>query len=119
MSKCWYCNSELTSGDNPKHFGICNNCYNEFEGADTVFHSLTNKIVELQKQLEITETQNKRVLEKLELITKSNQELEKQFDEKEEELKKTTAVAEFYKSYYVSFNSKVCDELKKSKSLVG
>lgn len=86
MSKCWYCNSELTSGDNPKHFGICNNCYNEFEGADTVFHSLTNKIVELQKQLEITETQNRRVLEKLELITKSNQELEKQLEGKEKEI---------------------------------
>lgn len=33
-------------------------------------------IEELQKQLEASETQNKRVLEKLELITKSNQELE-------------------------------------------
>ena len=27
MSKCWYCNNELTTGDNPKHFGICNKCY--------------------------------------------------------------------------------------------
>lgn len=29
MSKCWYCNNELTAGDNPKHLGICNKCYDE------------------------------------------------------------------------------------------
>lgn len=44
------------------------------------------KIDELQKQLEASETQNKRVLEKLELITKSNQDLEKQLEGKEKEL---------------------------------
>ena len=53
MSKCWYCNNELTSGDNPKHFGICNKCYDEmFKSGDTIIRSLTDKIAELQKQLE-------------------------------------------------------------------
>ena len=53
MSKCWYCNNELISGDSPKHFGICNKCYNEmFKSGDTIIRSLTNKITELQKQLE-------------------------------------------------------------------
>lgn len=53
MSKCWYCNNELTSGDNPKHFGICNKCYDEmFKSGDAIVRSLTNKIAELQKQLE-------------------------------------------------------------------
>lgn len=52
MSKCWYCNSELTTGDNPKHFGICNKCYNEmFESVNKII-GLKNKIAELQKQLE-------------------------------------------------------------------
>ena len=52
MSKCWYCNNELTTGDNPKHFGICNKCYDEmFKSGDTIIRSLTNKITELQKQL--------------------------------------------------------------------
>lgn len=52
MSKCWYCNNELTTGDNPKHFGICNKCYDEmFKSGDTIIRSLTNKIAELQKQL--------------------------------------------------------------------
>ena len=53
MSKCWYCNNELTSEDSPKHFGIYNQCYDEmFKSGDTIVRSLTNKIAELQKQLE-------------------------------------------------------------------
>lgn len=53
MSKCWYCNNELTTGDSPKHFGICNKCYDEmFKSGDTIVRSLTDKIAELQKQLE-------------------------------------------------------------------
>lgn len=52
MSKCWYCNNELTTGDNPKHFGICNKCYDEmFKSGDTIIRSLTNKIEELQNKL--------------------------------------------------------------------
>ena len=52
MSKCWYCNNELTGGDSPKHFGICNKCYDKmFKSGDTIIHNLTNKIAELQKQL--------------------------------------------------------------------
>ena len=55
MSKCWYCNNELTTGDNPKHFGICNKCYDGmFKSGDTIIRSLTDKIAELQKQLEET-----------------------------------------------------------------
>lgn len=55
MSKCWYCNNELTTGDNPKHFGICNKCYDEmFKSGDTIIRSLTDKIAELQKELEET-----------------------------------------------------------------
>ena len=50
MSNCWYCNNELTTGDNQKHFGICNKCYDEmFKNGDTIIRSLTNKITELQK----------------------------------------------------------------------
>lgn len=41
----------------------------------------------LKEQLETSESQNKRVLEKLELITKSNQDLERQLEEKEKELR--------------------------------
>ena len=35
MHKCWYCNNELTTGDSPKHFGICNKCYQETFGNNT------------------------------------------------------------------------------------
>ena len=52
MSKCWYCNNELTSGDSPQHFGICNKCYDKmFKSGDTIILNLANKIAELQKQL--------------------------------------------------------------------
>ena len=52
MSKCWYCNNELTTGDNPKHFGICNKCYDEmFKSGDTIIRSFTNKIAELEDKL--------------------------------------------------------------------
>lgn len=52
MSKCWYCNNELTSEDNSKHFGICNKCYDEmFKSGDIIIRSFTNKIAELQEQL--------------------------------------------------------------------
>ena len=64
MSKCWYCNNELTSGDNPKHFGICNKCYDEmFKSGDTIIRSLTNKITELQKQLEEKEKEIEKLRE--------------------------------------------------------
>lgn len=60
MSKCWYCNNELTSGDNPKHFGICSKCYDEmFKSGDTIIRSLTNKIEELQKQVAESENETK------------------------------------------------------------
>ena len=52
MSKCWYCNNELTSGDSPKHFGICNKCYDKmFKSGDTIIRSLTNKITDLEAKL--------------------------------------------------------------------
>ena len=52
MSKCWYCNNELTTGDNPKHFGICNKCYDEmFKSGDTIIRSFINKISDLEAKL--------------------------------------------------------------------
>ena len=52
MSKCWYCNNKLTTGDNPKHFGICNKCYDEmFKSGDTIIRSLTDKITDLEAKL--------------------------------------------------------------------
>ena len=67
MSKCWYCNNELTTGDNPKHFGICNKCYDEmFKSGDTIIRSFTNKIKDLEtklaeKEKEIEELKGKRL----------------------------------------------------------
>ena len=80
MSKCWYCNNELTTGDNPKHFGICNKCYDEmFKSGDTIIRSFTNKITELQKQLEDAEEH----IDNLELQLREQYQL---VDEKDEQL---------------------------------
>ena len=46
-------------------------------------YAMLQKIATLEKQLADSEAQNKRVLEKLELIVRSNQELEKELAEKE------------------------------------
>ena len=65
MSKCWYCNEEITSAGNPKHLGICNKCYAEmFKEGDDFISELTNKITDLEAKL--AEMQN----EKDELISK-------------------------------------------------
>lgn len=52
MSKCWYCNNELTTEDNQEHFGICNKCYDEmFKSGDIIIRSLINKIADLEQEL--------------------------------------------------------------------
>ena len=80
MSKCWYCNNELTSGDSPKHFGICNKCYDEmFKSGDTIIRNFTNKITELQKQLEDAEEH----IDSLELQLREQYQI---VDEKDEQL---------------------------------
>lgn len=52
--------------------------------------ALFKKIKKLEQQLADTEAQNKRVLEKLELIVSANQELEKENQQLKEELEKPT-----------------------------
>ena len=68
MSKCWYCNNELTTGDNPKHFGICNKCYDKmFKSGDTIIRSFINKISDLEAKLAESEKKNFELIAKLNL----------------------------------------------------
>lgn len=57
------------------HALISDNAYQEAD-----MFEFNSRIEQLQKQIADTEAQNKRVLEKLDLIVRSNQELEKQHD---------------------------------------
>lgn len=83
MSKCWYCNNELTTGDNPKHFGICNKCYDEmFKSGDTIIRSLTNKITELQKQLGKKEKKIRQLDHEKEMLLNNSMKLLKEKDDK-------------------------------------
>lgn len=87
MSKCWYCNNELTTGDNPKHFGICNKCYDEmFKSSDTIISSFTNKIAELQKKLEETEEERDGNYENYSICWKDNEYLKQQLEEKDNKI---------------------------------
>ena len=109
MSKCWYCNNELTSGDNPKHFGICNKCYDEmFKSGDTIIRSLTNKIAELQKQLEEKE-KDTQFLKKMYLLEKQkndNYHTEKySLDKPVEELRKIKLTPREKEIYYKGFDN--------------
>ena len=52
MSKCWYCNEELTTGNNPEHLGICDKCYNNmFKAGNDLIGKMTTKIADLEAQL--------------------------------------------------------------------
>ena len=83
MSKCWYCNNELTTGDNPKHFGICNKCYDEmFKSRDTIIRSLTDKIAELQKQLEEKEKEIRQLDNEKGMLLNNSMKLLKEKDDK-------------------------------------
>lgn len=109
MSRCWYCNNELTTGDSPKHFGICNKCYDEmFKSGDIIIHSLTNKITELQKQLEEKEKDNQ-FLKKMYLSEKQkndNYRTEKYgLDKPIEELKKIKLNPKEKEIYYKGFDN--------------
>ena len=103
MSKCWYCNNELTTGDNPKHFGICNKCYDEmFKSGDAIIRSLTNKITELQKQLEEKErllqygkTEIKNLHKRINDIVKRDEKLFKSYSKQIIEKIRETAMLDF------------------------
>lgn len=109
MSKCWYCNNELTSGDSPKHFGICNKCYDEmFKSGDTIVRSLTDKIAELQKQLAEKEKDNQ-FFKKMYLSEKQkndNYHTEKYgLDKPVEELRKIKLTPKEKEIYYKGFDN--------------
>ena len=109
MSKCWYCNNELTTGDSPKHFGICNKCYDEmFKTGDTIVRSLTDKIAELQKQLEEKEKDNQ-FFKKMYLSEKQkndNYHTEKYgLDKPVEELRKIKLTPKEKEIYYKGFDN--------------
>ena len=118
MSKCWYCNNELTTGDNPKHFGICNKCYDEmFKSGDAIIRSLTNKIAELEKQLEEKEkllqygmTEIKNLHKRINDIVKRDEKLFKSHSKQIIEKIKETAMIDVEEYNYNSISYKITAE---------
>ena len=57
MSKCWYCNEELTTANYcDEHIGICTKCYGSmFKFSNEFVKGLTDKISDLEAKLEKAE----------------------------------------------------------------
>ena len=109
MSKCWYCNNELTSGDSPKHFGICNKCYDKmFKSGDTIIHNLTNKIAELQKQL----------LEKEQSLEYFRDRVEKASKEIKDNYKQYNQLVNEYNELLTKFKSQPAEIVEKIKKFI-
>ena len=95
MSKCWYCNNELTTGDSPKHFGICNKCYDEmFRSGDTIIRSFINKISDLEAKLAESEEQLKEELVEKKCLERALSACNRQNDEFAEMIKKLVSEKE-------------------------
>lgn len=120
MSKCWYCNEELTTGNyDDKHIGICKDCYNGmFRNGNELISKFITKISDLEaklaeKDLRIEELEsqfayececNKQFVD----CQKENTQLKQQLAEKEKELHYKTAECEKWKADYEN-----CSRLEK------
>lgn len=75
MSKCWYCNEEITSGNNPEHLGICNKCYDEmFKCGNEFVKNMITKMSDLKSKLAESE-------KKLNQYSYKNDVIEKQYED--------------------------------------
>ena len=99
MSKCWYCNEELTTANYcDEHIGICIKCYcSMFQFSNEFVKGLTDKISDLEAKLEESErkydklfecyknTSSKDLDDKYRLADE-NEQLKQQLAQKEKEL---------------------------------
>ena len=114
MSKCWYCNNELTTGDSPKHFGICNKCYDGmFKSSDTIIRSFTNKISDLEAKL--AKSEKERELDNA-FWKQECDSLQKTLAEKDKEIEQVTS--KLQASYEKEQNQKAIEQLEKVKEFV-
>lgn len=112
MIKCWYCNNELTTGDSPKHFGICNKCYDEmFKSSDTIISSFTNKISDLEAKLA---EKDKTITTLVEDSKTSKELLKKQLSEKDKEIAYMTKQAKkFNNEAQKYYEDAYCNDFQK------
>ena len=102
MSKCWYCNEELTTANYcDEHIGICTKCYaSMFKVSNDFVKGLTDKIADLEAKLAESEEKLKAMETLREMVNEDsklnyrryidtlakNEQLEQQLAEKEEQL---------------------------------
>ena len=79
--------------------------------------NIPNQLAEKDK-IEYTDTINFVETGEPDIVAKELDRLNEQLAEKEKEIEKLNACVDFYKSYYISFNEKVINELEKVKEFV-
>lgn len=117
MSKCWYCNEEILTGNNPEHIGICDKCYNEmFKCGNNIIGKLMSKITDLEAKLAESENQHNKCVDNLiQQLAEKETELEKY------KIKDTVGLSDFIKNSYKKLTiqqlekvkKEVCDEIRK------
>ena len=131
MSKCWKCNKEFYSENLIRT--LCDECLEKIPKttATTDFGNLLNseikdlvddfskrKISELEAKLAKEKEYTQQYRKECAKIQTDYYELKQQLAEKEVEIKKLNACVDFYKSYSVSFQEKVIDELERVKEKI-
>lgn len=72
MSKCWYCNEELTTANYCEdHMGICTKCYSlMFKVSNDFVKGLTDKIADLEAKLAEKESKIETLKQRIDSIVK-------------------------------------------------
>ena len=79
MSKCWYCNEELTTANySEEHIGICTKCYRSMYQGNKIVKGWMDKISDLESKLAQSKLNESFEKEKKENAFKFTEELKQQ-----------------------------------------
>ena len=108
---CDVCGREVLGYTFVNGMKFCAKCYQETFGETDKNRKIADLQLQLQQANEIINNPDTLIFQQQQLIDN----LEKTIEEKNKEIERLNACVDFYKSYYISFNEKVIDELKKVK----
>ena len=108
---CDVCGREVLGYTFVNGIKFCAKCYQETFGETEKDRQIADLQSQLQQANEIINNPGTLIFQQQQLIDN----LKSQLAEKDVEIKKLNACVNFYKSYYISFNEKVIDELERVK----
>ena len=133
MSKCWYCNEELTTANySEEHIGICTKCYGSmFKVSNEFVKGLMDKIADLEAKLadkekeieEYADSLSKVLIEEANLSYKHNQDkisfcIEQLNLFKSELVNKVSPVNLSYTEYVQEVFKKINNQIKQLKEKI-